>query len=341
MKAKRTTIQDIAEKTGYSKTAVSFAFNSPARISKEAVEKILKAAKELDYIPDPMARNFSLGRHMALGFILPQRVESSLANPYMQAVVNGIALVCQEKGYMLTLIPPLHSSIPEAIKNATVDGIITIGLTVDNAIKNILRRRQLPIVAIDSNNDGELHTVSIDDEKAAEMQLCRVLEKGHRKIAILTLPDDVYSKARENEETIVKKRKKGYVKALEKYSMSLSDLIITSCETTMDAGRKEAGKILSASTPSCFVTMSDAVAFGIMETLEDMNSDISVVGFDGIEVDDGHRTRLTTVHQSGREKGIKSAEILFRLIDGEEAPTQTIIPYSFCEGTTLKEFLWT
>ena len=112
MKAKRITIQDIAEKTGYSKTAVSFAFNSPSRISKKAAEKILKAAKELDYIPDPMARNFSLGRHMALGFLLPQRVEASLGNPYIQSVISGIAEVCQKRGYMLTLIPPLHSSQP-------------------------------------------------------------------------------------------------------------------------------------------------------------------------------------------------------------------------------------
>ena len=106
MKVKRTTIQDIADKTGYSKTAVSFAFNSPSRISKEAVEAILKAAEELDYIPDPMARNFSLGKHMSLGFLLPQRVEYTLMNPYMQEVIRGIAEVCQEHGYMLTLIPP-------------------------------------------------------------------------------------------------------------------------------------------------------------------------------------------------------------------------------------------
>ena len=59
MKSKRITIADIAQKSGYSKTAVSFAFNCPERISRDAVEKILKIAQELDYFPDPMARNFS------------------------------------------------------------------------------------------------------------------------------------------------------------------------------------------------------------------------------------------------------------------------------------------
>ena len=139
MKAKRVTIQDIARKSGYSKTSVSFAFNSPERISKEAVEKILRTAKELDYIPDPMARNFSLGRHMSIGFLLPQIFQESLQNPYMISVVRAIGSICESRGYTLTLVPPLHSSVTEAIKNATVDGIITMGLRIDKSIREVLR----------------------------------------------------------------------------------------------------------------------------------------------------------------------------------------------------------
>ncbi len=337
MKAKRITIQDIAQKTGYSKTAVSFAFNSPSRISKEAVEKILRAAKELDYIPDPMARNFSLGKHMALGFLLPQRVEASLRNPYIQSVVYGIAGICQEHGYMLTIIPPLHSSVTEAAKNATVDGLITLGFAIDKSIKGILRKRHLPIVSIDGSGDEDIHTVSIDDEAAAELQLTRVLEKGHRRIAMISLPDDAYSKTEKSSSTVVGKRKRGYVKALEKYSMTFSDLITDSSATTAEEGAAAAERILEKSSPTCFVTMSDAAAFGVLEVVERRNEDISVVGFDGLE-DGIYPTRLTTIYQSGREKGVKSAEILFRLIDGDEGtPLRTIIPYAFREGTTLKE----
>ena len=121
MGRKRVTIQDIARRTGYSKTAVSFAFNSPSRISKEAVEKILEAARELDYIPDPMARNFSLGHHMAIGYLVPQSAAVALKNPYLQDVMRSIAQVCENHGYMLTVIPPLHASVEEAVKNALVD----------------------------------------------------------------------------------------------------------------------------------------------------------------------------------------------------------------------------
>ena len=338
MKAKRITIQDIAEKTGYSKTAVSFAFNSPSRISKKAAEKILKAAKELDYIPDPMARNFSLGRHMALGFLLPQRVEASLGNPYIQSVISGIAEVCQKRGYMLTLIPPLHSSVAEAAKNATVDGLITLGLIIDKDIRSILSRRHLPIVSVDGSADDDIHSVSIDDMGAAELQMRKVLEKGHRKIAMIPLTDDAYAKP-DAPATVVQKRKEGYRKALEAYSMSFDDIITDAPASTAEEGATVAARILDYSNPTCFIAMSDAAAMGILDVLESRSLDISVIGFDGLEDGLCKRKRLTTIYQSGKEKGLKSAEILFRLIDGDEnTPLYTLLPYTFREGTTLKEF---
>lgn len=337
MKAKRITIQDIAEKTGYSKTAVSFAFNSPSRISKEAVDKILQAAKDLDYIPDPMARNFSLGKHMALGFLLPQRVENSLANPYMQSVIRGIAEVCQDHGYMLTIIPPLHFSMTEAVKNATVDGLITLGFSIDKNIKGVLRKRRLPLVSIDGADDDDIHSVSIDNEKAAELQMTKVLEKGHRNIAVISLPDDAYAKPEGSPRTVVGKRRLGYMKALERYGLSYSSLIADSYAVTAEEGAKEAERILSTASPTCFVTMSDAAAFGVLDVLRKRNLDISVVGFDGLEDEVSVSERLTTIYQSGREKGLRSAEILFGLIEEKEnIPLCTMIPYSFREGQTLK-----
>ena len=78
---------------------------------------------------------------------------------------------------------------------------------------------------------------------------------------------------------------------------------------------------------------------GILDVLESRSLDISVIGFDGLEDGLCKRKRLTTIYQSGKEKGLKSAEILFRLIDGDEnTPLYTLLPYTFREGTTLKEF---
>ena len=237
---------------------------------------------------------------MALGFLLPQMLQESLQNPYTQSVIRGFGEVCQEHGYMLTLIPPLHSSVSEAVKNATVDGLMTMGFVLSGKVRSILRIRRMPVVSIDGEADDDVHSVSIDDEKAAELQLRKVLEKGHRRIAIIALPDDAYESS-----SIARRRRKGYGNALSAFSIPPESIIVSSAKATFRSGMETAGRILDASSPTCFVTMSDAV--------------------------------LSTIAQSGEEKGIRSAELLFMMIDGKEAPSSIIIPYEYREGTTLKE----
>ena len=334
MKAKRVTIQDIAEKSGYSKTAVSFAFNSPDRISKEAVEKILQTAKELDYIPDPMARNFSLGRHMSIGFLLPQIFQESLQNPYTLSVIRAIGNVCQSRGYMLTLVPPLHASVTEALKNATVDGIITMGLRIDKSIREVLRQRNLSIVSIDGLEDDEIPAVSIDDRAAGRLQLEKVLEKGHRRIAIITLAGSAFSDS--SSDSIANRRLSGYRDALSEYGLSLDSIVAVESEATYSDGMKRTREILSESSPTCIVTMSDVVALGVIDEIRrkglNPGQDISVMGFDGLEKEGFPCHGLSTIYQSAEEKGRKSAELLFSMI---ENPGYSPSPFEYIEGTTL------
>ena len=209
---KRTTIADIAKASGYSKTAVSFAFNCPSRISEGARNRILEIARKLDYIPDPSARNFSLGKQLTLGFLLPQGIETSLENPYLVEVIRGLGAVCQDHGYMLTVIPPLNDSIYEAVKNATVDGLVTMGYLMSDGVDRLVDLRAIPLVMIDGEESGGFLSVNIDDEEASYVQLENVIKAGHRKIAVITLsaPDLA---AGESDSGLVGRRLKGYRKA--------------------------------------------------------------------------------------------------------------------------------
>ena len=345
MSQKRVTIADIAAKSGFSKTAVSFAFNKPDRVSAEARKKILAVAAEEGYIPDPMARNFTLGNHMNVGFLLPQKVEYCLANPYMHGIIRGIAEVCQSKGYMFTVIPPLRSSIDDAVRNATVDGIITMGLTVSESIGMILRHRQMPVVAIDGADNTDVVSVNIDDTEAARLQMKMALDRGHRRIAVLSLQDDYYAADTPGESlSIVRKRKLGFSRALEEYGMSFGDIICINAETTFDAGFSSAQGLLSGdaeSRPTCFVCMSDIAALGVMSAIREMGleipQDVSVIGFDGLLEDlSYYGRRLTTIRQSAYEKGIASARCLFSIMEGNPGDGEPVrIPFSIVEGSTL------
>lgn len=342
-KGKRPTISDIAKATGYSKTAVSFAFNFPERISKETREKILRTAKELNFSPDPVARNFSRGKYMTIGFLLPQRLETSLSNPYTQDVIKGIGCICEEHGYTLTLIPPLHSSISEAIKNATVDGLIAMGFFFNKNINEAFSLRKLPAVVIDGIGDNDMVSVGIDDIAASELAMNKAIECGHRDIAIITLPDDAYAfSTPEEATTICKKRKLGYMNSMINHGLDTHDALIESCKATLEDGKETAKRILrNNNRPTCIICMSDIVALGVISELKEQGisvpQEISVIGFDGILDSNLTGFELTTVSQSAIEKGMLSANLIFQILNGKTVKRQNHIGYHFIEGSTLEK----
>ena len=343
MKGKRTTMADIAQKSGYSKAAVSFAFNEPQKISKEAYDKIMAVANELDYVPDPMARNLSIGKHMVIGFLLPQKLEFSMNNPYTVGVMRGIGGICEEHGYTLNLIPPLHSSIPEAVKKAMVDGIITMGLTVDLGIQDVLRQRHMPVVTIDGAASEGVVSVNIDDEKAAYDIMMAALEKGHRDFAIISLSKDAYEQAENNRLTTSRKRFLGYERALKQYGLKIGDMLLLTSEPTFEQGLKCAEEIFSSNNRNitCVACMADIIALGVMKKAMEKNvlipGDCSVIGFDGIADSQNMFLSLTTIEQPAETKGKVAAEALFNIINSQDdaKSIQHMVPYRLIENMTL------
>jgi DNA-binding LacI/PurR family transcriptional regulator len=343
MQGKKATIKDIAREAGYSKTAVSFAFNDPSRISVQAKEKILAVADRLGYIPDPMARNFSLHRHMSLGFLLPQNVESSLGNPYIDQVIEGIGIICQKQDYTLTLIPPLEGSAVNAVRSAMVDGLIAMGMQVGMDIVEILDTRKLPYVTIDGIASKEMPSVNIKDEEAAYEIMKLVLKYGHRSIALVSLTPDAFTKD-SNADTVPRRRVKGYVRALKEQGLDFYDgktLRQFACDCSFEDGYAMGKDIASLpSRPTAIVTMSDIVAIGCISALKDQGikvpEEISVVGFDNDSAASYVTPPLTTVDQPALEKGKMAAEAIFSLIANETIRNPHMeIPFSIIERESL------
>src|SRR5574341_143408 len=139
----RVTIIDVAEHAGVSKTAVSFAFNDPSRLSEATVQKILAVAQELGYSPHPIARSLNTGRTGVLGLLLPQDIPTILENPFFTQFMRGIGRVCDEQGLSLMLVPPVKGSMLKAVNHAAVDGFVVIGLEPQDPVLAILRQRHL------------------------------------------------------------------------------------------------------------------------------------------------------------------------------------------------------
>jgi DNA-binding LacI/PurR family transcriptional regulator len=244
-------------------------------------------------------------------------------------VVEGIGSVCQKYGNTLTLIPPLNESVLDAVRCAAVDGLITQGMSMEMGIVESIRQRKLPFVTIDGVPSSEMPSVNIDDMGASREIMLRVLEYGHRDIAIIGLSEVSYE--RHAPESIQKSRMTGYREALRSFGLDLTSESITihTAECTLEEGRKVAERILQLpDRPTCIVCMSDIVAIGCMLYFSDEHiavpQDISVVGFDNIVESSFIIPPLTTVDQPASEKGRRAAEMLFSLIRGEKVPERHI-----------------
>ncbi len=346
MKKKNVTISDIADKLCVSKTTVSFAFNCPNRISKDTADRIYAAAKEMGYSPVTTMRGYQLGYYKTIGLLLPQAVEDCLSNPYMLDVIRGATCVCEEHGFMLNIIPPFLSSIPAAVRNAAVDGLIILGLDVNSQIIESFGKKDLPVVAIDGSNCCDVVSVGIDEEEAAYTQMMHALKHGHNKIAVLSLPNTTYpSLGGFGVSALLERRLAGYSKALGEYGMSLEQVNVISSFVSYDATYKCICKLLDdkENIPTCFVCMSDIAALATYGACCDKHfkipKDISIIGFDGLDIGTHIRNTLTTISQRGDKKGQLAARLVFKMLKGDVIKENSnYIPFSFVKGGTLAKY---
>jgi len=319
---RRVTIADVAEKAGVSKTAVSFAFNSPDRLNTATASRILDIANELGYRPDPVARMLTQRRTGAIGVLTPQDLSVIFTNPFFGAFSAGIAGVAEERGYGLHFISPLHGSLSRAIHRATVDGVVAIGLTEDHPEIGEIRRAGLPMVLVDSNTTGVVASVDVDDEGGARLAAQHVIDLGHRDVAILAIegPQSIGSE----EQGVVARRLRGYRETLAAAAIDVPADAIATGTASIAGGRTAYERVWTAGRrPTAILAMSDGMAIGAIQAIRERGQsvpgDVSVIGFDDVDLAAATDPPLTTVHQPVRGKGETAVLMLLSVIEGRDA----------------------
>ena len=181
----RPRIADVAREAGVSKTAVSFAFNSPDRLAPETARRIHVVAEQLGYTPHPVARMLSQRETRTIGVLTPQALSVIFSNPFFGAFSEGVAFAAEAHGYALYFISPLHGSLARAMGRATVDGVVAIGLSDDHPEVEQIRRAGVPIVLVDSSALPDHGSIDVDDQGGARMAAEHVIGLGHRDVLIV------------------------------------------------------------------------------------------------------------------------------------------------------------
>ena len=324
-------IGDIAHKAGVSKTAVSFAFNNPSRLSEATVQRILSIAEELGYHPDPIARSMSTRRTGTIGVLVPQPIPEIIRNPFLPEFLEGIGQVCTEAGLSLMIVPPLKGSIQRAIDNAAVDGFVTLGLEEHKAAMVVLRLRGVPFVTVDSDPIEGVPSINIDDEGGAKKAMITVLSMGHRDIVIMAIRSGRRGHYKEYKGTL-HFRMNGYLAALSEFGLTIDQrrIKLVECVCTDNGGKSAFRDIWnSRQHPTAIVAMSDIIAIGAMNAAKEADvwipDDLSIVGFDDIPLATLVNPPLTTISQPRCKKGKLAAELLLNCIEGRLDSTHYVL----------------
>ena len=327
---RRVTINDIARQAGVSKTAVSFAFNMPGRLSTETAERILGIARQLGYAPNPIARSLNTRRTNAIGVIVPQDIPDAFSNPFFAQLVRGIGQICDTEGMSLMVIPPMRGSLLDATYAALIDGCIVTGLESDDEVVRALRQRNLPFVMIDADAPEHIACVNINDFEGARLSMQHILRLGHRDIAIVSF--ESFSGKVEQYTGTLKHRFEGYRTALKEAGLSLSSRGIhcLECRCSLAGGVEVFNRLMQlVPRPTAVLALSDAIAFGIIEAAQqhglNVPGQLSVVGFDDLESSKMIRPPLTTVRQPIKDKGQRAAELLMDSVRGRFGLSRHIV----------------
>jgi DNA-binding LacI/PurR family transcriptional regulator len=323
IKAKRARIADVATEAGVSKTSVSFAFNNPERLNPETAAHIREIADALGYRPRAVAGTAAQGTTMTIGLLTPQELSVNFANPFYSTFCGGLAAITEDAGYGLLFVSPLRGSLMRAISRATVDGFVAVGLSEDHPEVEKIRRAGLPMVLVDGDAFPEHGSVESNDEVGARAAARHLLALGHREFVVVGIEPPNMPGLREYSagptETVASRRLAGYRQGLALGGVALGDERIVVGSSSFDGGVAAFRRIWEDELrPTAVLAMSDVMAIGVIWAARELGlrvpRDLSVVGFDDLDVAPHSNPPLTTVRQPIRQKGEESAKLLLRMI---------------------------
>ncbi len=335
---KRVTITDVAKAAGVSPTAVSCAFNNPSQLSAATASRIVQAARELGYAPNPLARALLSRRVGVLGVLVPQALPDIFANPFFASFLQGVGSVCLEQGLALLTVSPVDGSLDEAIARAPVDGFIIVGLNEQHFEVAPLLKRRVPFVIVDGDAET-VSSVNVDDEGGAFAAANYFFEQGHRDVLILTFEtplahlDDVYY-------GVGGRRMRGYQRAFTAAGLPWREDWLIPSHSSIEGGEQGFDFAWEGGLrPTAVLATSDAMAVGAVRAAARRRlrvpDDVQVIGFDDIPLAALTQPSLSTVRQPIIEKGTTAAELLVTALEGKAPPSHVVLPTELVlRGTT-------
>ncbi|ABX40977.1 LacI family DNA-binding transcriptional regulator [Lachnoclostridium phytofermentans] len=324
-------IKEVAKACGVSIATVSNIMNGKGRVSEETKIKILEVARDMNYVPNMMAKNLKQRRSKVIGIITEDLTVFNCAD-----IIDGIHELLDERGYSFILgnlrlykkynnefyhNENYNNQIQEEFRimeSAQVAGIIYVCAHC-REIKFIPKLENIPIVlAYGFSRDPNIPSFIFDDEQAAYDATNELIHNGHKKIGLIT--GEKFSL-----HTI--ERAKGYQRALYEAGILYNPNLSYEGDWTREKGYEAAKSLLEVGTTAIF-SMNDEMAAGVYDYISTVGlkagQDVALIGFDNRELCTAFTPALTTVSIPLSEIGHRSADAMIHMLENDIAECEQI-----------------
>ncbi|OLU26307.1 LacI family transcriptional regulator [Pseudomonas sp. PA15(2017)] len=306
------TIKDVAARAGISYTTVSHVVNGTRPVSDLVRSKVEAAIAELGYVPSGVARSLRVRATGTLGLLVP-----NASNPYFAELARGIEDHAERNGYSVILCNSDDDTDKQlrylrVLLERRIDGLIVATVASDAAFAKALANLRVPLVLVDRSLDGvSADQLRVDHEQGAYLATCHLLELGHRRIVCIGGPASTQ---------VAQLRAAGYRRALDEAGIEARAVV--DCPFTSPAGHAAAQALLAGEQrPTAIFAGNDMIALGVLRAAAERQlqvpQQLSVVGFDDIEVSRYLHPALTTV---GQCIGALGEQVAARLLERIRTP---------------------
>lgn len=314
MGASKVTSMDVARLAGVSQSAVSRVFTPGASASKKTIEKVRKAAEELGYRPNVLARAMVSGKSGIIGLVV-----AYLNNQYYPEALEKLTNALQDRGYHVLVFLASHAAgnidrVVEEILDFQVDGIIAASVALSSDLSARCQTAGVPMVLFNrAQDDPSMSAVTSDNiaggRKAAEF----LLAGGHEKIGYIAGWEGASTQ---------RDREAGFTAELAAAGKTLHAREVGNFVT--EEAQAATRRMFANDPPDAVFVANDHMAIAVMDTLRfelglSVPDDVSVIGYDDVTVASWPTYNLTTVRQPANRMVAETVDILLAKIEGPDA----------------------
>jgi len=327
------TLKDVALSAGVSRSAVSRTFTEGASVSAKTRKKVERAAKELGYRPNFLARSLTTRRTKMIGL-----VSNNFHNPIFLQVFDLFTRGLQQRGLRPLLVNLTDETDPEEsvkmLQQYSVDGVIVASSTLPQGFSKAFRDAGMPVVHSFGKFSAtpHVHIVGIDNEQCGRMAARCLIDRGYWSIGFMGGPEKA---------TSTQDRLAGFLEEAAKnpdikVSFSYADAY------SFQAGRKEMLGLIQNNHAEAYFCGDDVLSLGALSAIEtaglSVPGDIGIIGLNDMEMAAWENFNLTTIHQPVKQIISSSIELIVSMLDEPDRyPETRLFPCRIVERGTLRK----